>query len=176
MTWMKSTYQQYYGHTDINSDAVTTGKFKRQGGASGRRESTGLGVFYCTRQLLEDDWTVRKLGVEKGISGKSFIVQGFGNVGYFASKFFVDAGAKLVGVAEIGGSIYNPDGIDPDHLKKYLEGNNGSIAGYESPQTFEDESAMYRAWYFFCYLATFSFQLLLKNPSMPVTLTGLSAS
>jgi len=37
MSWMKSTYQAYYGHKDINADAVTTGKFKRQGGVSGRR-------------------------------------------------------------------------------------------------------------------------------------------
>lgn len=89
MCWIKSTYQAYYGHRDINADAVTTGKFKRQGGISGRRESTGLGVFYCTRQLLDDVWTANKLGVERGIAGKSFIVQGFGKVGYFASKFFV---------------------------------------------------------------------------------------
>lgn len=41
----------------------------------------------------------QKLGVTQGIAGKSFIVQGFGNVGYWASKFFVEAGAKLVGVA-----------------------------------------------------------------------------
>lgn len=99
MSWMKSTYQAYYGHNDINADAVTTGKWKRQGGVSGRRESTGLGVFYSTRQLLNDPWTTKKLGVEKGIAGKTFIVQGFGNVGYWASKFFVEAGAKLVGVA-----------------------------------------------------------------------------
>lgn len=71
-----------------------------------------MGVFYATRQLLDDAWTTRKLGVEKGIAGKDFIVQGFGNVGYWASKFFVEAGARLVGVAEVGGSIYNPDGID----------------------------------------------------------------
>lgn len=82
---------------------------------------------------MNDDWTTRKLGVEKGIVGKSFIVQGFGNVGYWASKFFTEAGAKLVGVAEIGGSVYNPDGIDPDHLKQHLEANNGSISGYTCP-------------------------------------------
>lgn len=39
------------------------------------------------------------LGVKEGLVGKSFSVQGFGNVGYWASKFFVEAGAKLVGVA-----------------------------------------------------------------------------
>ena len=145
MSWMKSTYQAYYGHQDINADAVTTGKYKRQGGVSGRRESTGLGVFYCTRQLLEDDWTTRKLGVTKGIAGKSFIVQGFGNVGYWASKFFVEAGAKLVGVAEVGGSIYNPEGIDPEQLKTHLE-QHGSVAGFAAQNVFHDESAIYKLW------------------------------
>jgi len=83
------------------------------------------------------------LGVKEGLIGKSFSVQGFGNVGYWASKFFVEAGAKLVGVAELGGSVYNANGIDPDHLKKHLE-TNGTVAGYEAPHTFEDETAIYR--------------------------------
>ncbi|CAM6005238.1 unnamed protein product [Sphagnum balticum] len=39
MTWMKAAYHSYYGQRDINSDAVTTGKSKNQGGISGRRES-----------------------------------------------------------------------------------------------------------------------------------------
>lgn len=43
-------------------------------------------------------------------------MQGFGNVGYWASKFFVEAGATLVGVAEYNGSIYCPEGINPDKL------------------------------------------------------------
>lgn len=52
------------------------------------------------------------MGVSKGIKDKTFIVQGFGNVGYFASKFFSEAGAKLIGVAEADGSIYDSNGID----------------------------------------------------------------
>jgi glutamate dehydrogenase (NAD(P)+) len=50
----------------------------------------------------------QRLGVSTGLEGKTFIVQGFGNVGYWASKFFVEKGAKLIGVAEFDGSIYNP--------------------------------------------------------------------
>ena len=48
----------------------------------------------------------KNLGVSPGIKGKKFIVQGFGNVGYWASKFFIEEGATLVGVAEFDGSIY----------------------------------------------------------------------
>ncbi len=46
---MQATYQAYYGHQDINAEAVTTGKAASVGGISGRRESTGLGVFYAAR-------------------------------------------------------------------------------------------------------------------------------
>lgn len=111
---MKSSYQAYYGHEDINADAVTTGKYKNLGGIKGRTEATGLGVFYATRQVLNNAEVVKNLGVTEGVEGKSIIIQGFGNVGYWASKFFVEAGSKLVGVAEFDGSIYNEEGINPD--------------------------------------------------------------
>lgn len=73
-------------------------------------------------------------------------MQGFGNVGYWASKFFVEAGAKLVGVAEVGGSIHDPDGIDVEKLKEYLVENH-SIAGYDAPNVYTDESAIYKQTY-----------------------------
>lgn len=54
MNWMRSLYQSYYGQDDINADAVTTGKARNLGGISGRTESTGLGVYYATRQILNN--------------------------------------------------------------------------------------------------------------------------
>jgi glutamate dehydrogenase (NAD(P)+) len=56
---------------------------------------------------LDNAQMCKILGVKQGLVGKTFSVQGFGNVGYWASKFFVEAGAKLVGVAEWDGSIHN---------------------------------------------------------------------
>jgi glutamate dehydrogenase (NAD(P)+) len=56
-------------------------------------------VFYAAKQVLSHPQVSKKLGVDAGIKGKKFIVQGFGNVGYWASKFFVEEGARLVGVA-----------------------------------------------------------------------------
>ena len=96
---MKSAYQSHYGHGDINADAVTTGKARNLGGISGRTESTGLGVFYATKRILDHPQITQRLGVSTGLEGKTFIVQGYGNVGYWASKFVVDGGAKLIGVA-----------------------------------------------------------------------------
>ena len=65
-----------------------------------------------------------------GVNGKTFIVQGFGNVGYWASKFFIEEGAKLVGVAEFDGSIYNEDGIDPDELHAFRLENKGGVKSF----------------------------------------------
>ena len=99
MSWMKSSYQSFFGHRDINADAVTTGKFEQQGGISGRPESTGLGVFTSAKLLLTDPRIAKKLKVSPGLKDKSFIVQGFGNVGYWASRYFTEEGSKLIGVA-----------------------------------------------------------------------------
>lgn len=45
-----------------------------QGGIVGRTESTGLGVYYATRDLLDDAELMAKYGIETGIAGKSYIV------------------------------------------------------------------------------------------------------
>jgi len=52
MTWIKDTYMQVKGEEDINSEGCCTGKYIQQGGIKGRAESTGLGVYYAVRELL----------------------------------------------------------------------------------------------------------------------------
>jgi glutamate dehydrogenase (NAD(P)+) len=49
--------------------------------------------------LLNNEVIAKKLKVAPGLGGKTFVLQGFGNVGYWASKYFTEDGAKLVGVA-----------------------------------------------------------------------------
>ena len=53
-----------------------------------------------------------KLGLTTGVEGKRVVVQGLGNVGYHSAKFFQDAGAKVVGLAEYEGAIWSDAGID----------------------------------------------------------------
>lgn len=75
MTWIKDTYQEVRGESDINSAGCCTGKFIGQGGIAGRTESTGLGVYYCIRELLNTKSFISKCGDKTlGIKGKSFSV------------------------------------------------------------------------------------------------------
>lgn len=134
MTWMKDTYQTIYGGGDINSEAVTTGKFLTQGGIDGRTESTGLGVYYGVRDLLKTDTFLEKTGIkDEGIKNKRFIIQGFGNVGYWASKFFVEDGGIITHVVEHDAAIFNDQGFNPDELNEFKMAN-GTIQGFPGAQ------------------------------------------
>src|SRR5690606_24959808 len=101
---------------------VVTGKPLGCGGSEGRDRSTGYGVF-----LTIKFWAKRK---NINLKNKKFIVQGFGNVGYWTSHFLELEGAKLVGVQDAFGSISNSDGINVSDLSNYMAQNKGSIADY----------------------------------------------
>lgn len=150
MTLIKDQYQVLYGHRDINYAGVTTGKQLHHHGIRGREEATGLGVYYSARQILNNETQLKKLAIEKGLKGKKFIVQGFGNVGYWASKFFTEDGAILVGVAEADGSFICPSGINPDELNQYKKQKKG-IKGFLHATSKEgteyiNEDAIYNEW------------------------------
>ena len=129
MTWIKDTYQNVKGETDINAEGCCTGKFINQGGIAGRTESTGLGVYYAVRELLNTKSFADKAGLSTGIDGKSFIVQGFGAVGYWASKFIERDGGKITTIVEYNSAIHNPDGFDVEDVKQHLI-KHGSLASY----------------------------------------------
>jgi glutamate dehydrogenase (NAD(P)+) len=141
---MKDAYQTYYGHNDINAAGCVTGKAINQSGIRGRTEATGLGVYFVTKSVLDNKDICKALNVSTGLKGKTFTVQGFGNVGYYASKYFTEAGAKLIGVAEWDGSIYNENGIDPEGLNQYKKTAKG-IKGFSgASEYFQDESVIYK--------------------------------
>lgn len=129
MAWIYDTYRTF-NETDINAAGCVTGKPVGQNGIRGREEATGRGVFYGIREACEVQVDMDHLGLKKGLAGKTFVVQGLGNVGSYAAKILQDEGeAKLVGVAEVEGAIYNPDGIDIHDLLKHRE-EHKSILNY----------------------------------------------
>lgn len=59
------------------------------------------------------------------LSGARIVVQGFGAVGKHSARFLVEKGAILVGVADSGGAVENPDGLDIDTLIQLKEAGRG---------------------------------------------------
>jgi glutamate dehydrogenase (NAD(P)+) len=134
MAWILDTYIAMHPG-EIDSLACVTGKPVSQGGVRGRREATGLGVFFGIREVCNNEDVMSKLGLSLGIEGKKVIVQGLGNVGYHAAKFFQENGALVVGLAEYEGSIYNETGLDVEAVFQHRK-SSGSILNFPGATNF----------------------------------------
>jgi glutamate dehydrogenase (NAD(P)+) len=139
MSWIADTYQALASH-DVNSLGCVTGKPIAQGGVRGRKEATGRGVFFSIREATNDAADMKLLGLSPGLEGKTAVVQGLGNVGYYAAKFLAEAGVKLVGVAEREGSIATPAGLDLEKLMAF-RAETGSILGFPGSTALPDRSS-----------------------------------
>ena len=132
MAWILDTYMSTKAPGERSKSLhVVTGKPLGCGGSEGRDRSTGYGVF-----LTIKFWAQKK---NLSLKGKKFIVQGFGNVGYWTSYFLENEGAKLVGVQDAFGTLSNPDGIKVSELSDYMLNNQGSIANYPLASALESE-------------------------------------
>ena len=101
MAWIMDEYSMIHGF----SPAVVTGKPVDLFGSKGREEATGRGVVVATAEFLGD------LGAGP-IAGKTFAIQGFGNVGSWTARFLHEAGGKVVAVSDSRGGIRNAAGLD----------------------------------------------------------------
>lgn len=128
MAWIVDTYASMRPG-EIDALGCVTGKPVTQGGVRGRREATGLGVFYGIREVCSMPDVMGKLGLSTGVEGKTVIVQGLGNVGFHAAKFFREGGAKVICIAEHDGAVYNADGINETDLFEHKK-KTGSVKDF----------------------------------------------
>merc|ERR1711970_678795 len=137
MAWMADQYAKTIGYGDMNAAGCVTGKPISQGGIHGRTSATGRGIYHGTDIFCQDEYFMNLVGCSTGLKGKTVVVQGFGNVGYHAARYFHRAGAKVVGVIEWDGSLWNENGIDPVELDAYKL-DNGGVKGFPGAQAAED--------------------------------------
>ncbi|TDK63290.1 Glu/Leu/Phe/Val dehydrogenase [Bacillus salipaludis] len=105
MAWMMDEYSRL---REFDSPGFITGKPLVLGGSQGRETATAAGVTMCVKEA------VKKKGM--ALEGARVVIQGFGNAGSFLAKFMHDAGAKVVGVSDVYGAIYDENGLDINDL------------------------------------------------------------
>jgi len=138
MAWIVDTYQSLRPG-EIDSAGCVTGKPLSQGGVRGRKEATGLGVFYGLKEVCNMEAEMAKLGLPLGVAGKRIVVQGLGNVGYHSALFFQQAGAIIVGLAEYEGAIWSNEGLDIDAVFHHRK-TTGSILNFPGSTNFANSS------------------------------------
>ena len=105
MAWMMDEYSRI---DEFNNPGFITGKPIVLGGSHGRETATAKGVTICIEEAA------KKRGFD--IQGSKVVVQGFGNAGSFLAKFLHEAGAKVVGISDAYGALYDPEGLDINYL------------------------------------------------------------
>lgn len=128
MAWILDTYVTMHPG-EVDAMGCVTGKPVSQGGVRGRREATGLGVFFGVREVCNMPDVMQRLGLPVGIKDKRVVVQGLGNVGYHSAKFFREHGAKVVAISEYEGAIFNENGLNEEEVFQHRKAS-GSILNF----------------------------------------------
>jgi glutamate dehydrogenase (NAD(P)+) len=132
MDWMTDEYNSISGNHALtcNMKSIFTGKSINFGGSYLREEATGRGVALSIKHWA--DYNNYKL------EGKSFIIQGFGNVGYYTSELLTKLGMNLIAVGDHTGYIYNKEGFNVFKLKKHIEKYN-NLSNYSEDTLSKEE-------------------------------------
>ncbi|WP_405380216.1 Glu/Leu/Phe/Val dehydrogenase [Maribacter sp. LLG6340-A2] len=127
MAWILDTYMSTKSPNERSKNMhVVTGKPLGAGGSEGRDRATGFGVYLTIKFWAES----KKINLKH----KRYIVQGFGNVGYWTAHFLEQEGAKMIAVQDAYGCIHNEKGISVEKLLTYSKANKGSILGFSDAE------------------------------------------
>jgi glutamate dehydrogenase/leucine dehydrogenase len=131
MAWLMDEYSRTQGMT-VN--AVVTGKPIVLGGSLGRTEATGRGVMVTAMAAMEK----LKINPYKATCA----VQGFGNVGSWASRLLAERGLKVQAVSDLSGAYFNENGIDIEKAFAYRDKNKGSLEGFPEAEKIKGDDIL----------------------------------
>ena len=110
---------------NLRAKGCFTGKSIVYGGSNGRTEATGRGVVACIKRWGQLN--------NFNLDNKTFILQGFGNVGYYTAKLLDDLGMKLIGIGDHTCYLYNSNGFDINSLILFSQ-KNKQLKGFNDSQ------------------------------------------
>src|SRR5262245_37029917 len=131
MAWIMDTYSQMKGYS---IPEIVTGKPVVIGGSLGRKEATGNGVVFTVIEAAE------KIGLKLEHNTR-VVIQGFGNVGSAAHKKFEKIGCRVVGISDVSGGFYNPNGLRFEDLMEYVE-KNRTLQNYPEAEAVSNEALL----------------------------------
>ena len=127
MAWIMDTYSNFVGSPQ---PGIVTGKPASIGGSITRRESTGRGAVAIGKAAME------KIG--KKYEDSRVVIQGFGNVGRYAALDSFEKGAKVIAVNDLGGGVFNENGLNIPELFKHIAKNN-SVNGFSGGDNYKGD-------------------------------------
>jgi glutamate dehydrogenase (NAD(P)+) len=130
MAWFMDTYSMYQGKTVTE---IVTGKPVASGGTEGRREATGRGVVHLAMRAAE---TI-------GLTPKTAIVQGFGNVGSVSAVELAARGVKVTGVSDHTACYFDPRGLPVEALIRHVAAKR-VLAGFSQEALADPASLLTR--------------------------------
>ncbi len=140
MAWIADTYKHLHPE-DINYSACVTGKPVAHGGIVGRTEATGRGVVYAIREFFRNADDVQTAGLKPGLGGKRIVVQGLGNVGYYAAKLLDEEDeSKIIAIVERDGLLINKNGLCVEDVRMHIN-EHKTIKGFPDATFSEDGAA-----------------------------------
>lgn len=125
MDWMTDAFQK---KANSHNNSVFTGKSIECGGSRGREQATGFGVVECVKLWAE------KKNID--LTGKTYIIQGFGNVGSNTAILLSQLGMICIGVADHTRCIKSEEGFNVYKLKEHCR-KHKTLENYGFGETIE---------------------------------------
>ena len=135
MDWMLDEYETISGR---HRPGTFTGKSLSLGGSLGRDTATAMGGLHVLGAVLS------RRG--QPVAGQRVIVQGIGNAGQTIARLLADAGARIVGLADSHGALYDAKGLDIEAVfrvkkeKESIADMNGSHERLDSLTILEQDT------------------------------------